>query len=51
MVWSVSTAKMFDRCQRQWFYKQHFANARSKDETRRKAYLLGKLEKITAQGP
>ena len=30
MVWSVSTAKIFDRCQRQWFYKQHFANARSK---------------------
>jgi hypothetical protein len=47
MVWSVSTAKMFDRCQRQWFYKQHFANARSKDETRRKAYLLGKLQSVS----
>ena len=47
MVWSVSTAKMFDRCQRQWFYKQHFANARSKNETRRKAYLLGKLQSVS----
>jgi len=47
MVWSVSTAKMFDRCQRQWFYKQHFANARSKDETRRKVYLLGKLQSVS----
>jgi len=47
MVWSVSTAKIFDRCQRQWFYKQHFANARSKDETRRKAYLLGKLQSVS----
>lgn len=47
MVWSISTAKIFDRCQRQWFYKQHFANARSKDEARRKAYLLGKLQSIS----
>ncbi len=30
MVCSVSTAKMFDRRQRQWFYKQHFANARGR---------------------
>jgi len=47
MVWSVSTAKMFDRCQRQWFLKQHFANARSKDEARRKVYLLGKLQSVS----
>ncbi len=47
MVWSVSTAKIFDRCQRQWFYKKHFANARSKDDTRRKAYLLGKLQSVS----
>lgn len=38
---------MFDRCQRQWFYKQHFANAQSKDETRRKTYLLGKLQSVS----
>jgi hypothetical protein len=48
MVWSVSNAKIFDRCQRQWFYKQHFASARSKDETRRKAYLLGKLQSVSS---
>jgi hypothetical protein len=47
MVWSVSTAKTFDRCQRQWFYKQHYASARSKDKVRRKAYLLGKLQSVS----
>jgi PD-(D/E)XK nuclease superfamily len=48
MIWSVSTAKMFDRCQRQWFYKTHFASHKAKDETRRKAYLLSKLQSVSA---
>jgi hypothetical protein len=48
MVWSISTAKMFDRCQRQWFYKRHYASALAKDGTRRKAYLLGKLQSVSA---
>lgn len=48
MVWSVSTAKMFDRCQRQWFYKTHFASARSNDPLRRTAYLLGKLQSVSS---
>ena len=48
MVWSVSTAKMFDRCQRQWFYKTHVASAKAKDEVRRLAYLLSKLQSVSA---
>jgi PD-(D/E)XK nuclease superfamily len=48
MIWSVSSAKMFDRCQRQWFYKTHFASHKAKDETRRKAYLLSKLQSVSA---
>jgi PD-(D/E)XK nuclease superfamily protein len=48
MVWSVSTAKMFDRCQRQWFFKTHVANAKAKDEVRHLAYLLSKLQSVSA---
>lgn len=48
MVWSVSTAKMFDRCQRQWFYKAHVASAKANDEVRRLAYLLSKLQSVSA---
>jgi hypothetical protein len=48
MVWSVSNGKMFERCQRQWFFKSHVANAKAKDETRRLAYLLGKLQSVSA---
>lgn len=48
MVWSVSTGKMFDRCQRQWFLKAHVASAKAKDETRRLAWLLSKLQSVSA---
>ena len=48
MMWSVSNGRMFERCQRQWFFKSHVANAKAKDETRRLAYLLGKLQSISA---
>ena len=47
MVWSVSTAKMFERCQRQWFYKTKVANAVAKDEVRQLAYRLSKLQSIS----
>ena len=47
MVWSVSTAKMFERCQRQWFYKTKLANARAKDAARQQAYRLSKLQSIS----
>ena len=48
MIWSVSTAKTFDRCQRQWFFKTQLASARAKDEIRRRAWRLSKLQSISA---
>lgn len=48
MIWSVSDSKTFKRCQRQWYYKKFLANARAKDAVRRKAYLLSKLQSISA---
>ncbi len=46
MKWSLSTARMFNRCQRQWFYRT-LGNAKAKnDPLRRKLYLLGKLQSI-----
>jgi hypothetical protein len=48
MIWSVSTGKMFDRCQRQWFFKTQLANAKAKDEGRQRAYRLGKLQSVSA---
>ena len=47
MVWSVSTAKMFERCQRQWFYKTKVANAVANDEVRQRAYRLSKLQSVS----
>lgn len=48
MIWSVSTAKMFKRCQRQWFYKTKVANARAKHEVRQQAYRLSKLQSVSS---
>jgi hypothetical protein len=49
MIWSISESKTFRRCQRQWYYKNCVANAiAKKDPIRRKAYLLGKLQTISA---
>jgi len=48
MIWSVSTAKMFERCQRQWFFKTQLANAKAKHESRRRAWRLSKLQSLSA---
>lgn len=48
MIWSVSTGKMFERCQRQWFFKTQLASAKAKDEMRRRAWRLSKLQSISA---
>ena len=48
MIWSVSTGKMFERCQRQWFFKTQLASAKAKDETRRRAWRLSKLQSLSA---
>jgi hypothetical protein len=47
MKWSVSGAKTFKRCQRQWFYKNYYGSARAKDAGRRSVFLLGKLQSIS----
>jgi hypothetical protein len=47
MIWSVSTAKMFDRCQRQWFFKTQLANAIARHPERQLAYRLSKLQSIS----
>lgn len=47
MVWSVSNAKAFERCQRQWFYQNKVASARAKCRLRRRAHRLSKLQSVS----
>jgi PD-(D/E)XK nuclease superfamily len=48
MRWSYSASRSFKQCQRQWFFKNIVASARSKDTFRRRVYLLSKLQSISA---
>ena len=48
MRWSYSGSRSFRQCQRQWFFKNIVASARTKDPFRKRAYLLGKLQSISA---
>lgn len=49
MIWSFSNGRLFNQCQRQWFYKTHVANANAKkDPLRREAFLLSKLQSVSA---
>lgn len=49
MIWSISESKTFRRCQRQWYFKNCVANAvAKKDPLRREAYVLSKLQSISA---
>lgn len=48
MTWSHSAAKQFRQCQRQWYYKNRLANHKSRDPLRREAYLLSKLNTLSA---
>lgn len=48
MRWSYSASRSFRQCQRQWFFKNVAASARAKDPFRKRAYLLGKLQSISA---
>ena len=45
--WSWSNARLFRKCQRQWFYKNCFASAKSKDPARREAYVFSTLQTIS----
>jgi hypothetical protein len=47
-MWSLSAAKTFKKCQRQWYYKNCLGNAQAKDPLRRQAYLLSKLHSISS---
>lgn len=46
MNWSFSSAKTFERCPRQWFFRQIVAHHAAKDPLRREAYLLTKLSSL-----
>ena len=49
MIWSFSNSLMFRRCQRQWYFKTHVANANAKKiPLQREAYILSKLQTIAA---
>ena len=48
MFWSISESRTFKRCQRQWYYKNLLASPTAKDPLRHTAYLLGKLQSISA---
>ena len=48
MRWSYSASRSFQHCQRQWFFKNIVANANAKDPLRKRAYLLSKLQSISA---
>jgi hypothetical protein len=48
MWWSISEAKRFRRCQRQWYYKNIVANARARDPIRQEAHRLAQLQSLQA---
>lgn len=47
-VWSFSGSRLFHKCPRQWYFRYRFANAIAKDKMRHEAYLLSKLQTISA---
>lgn len=48
MRWSYSASRSFRQCQRQWYFKNIAASAQTKDPFRKRAYLLGKLQSVSA---
>jgi hypothetical protein len=49
MIWSISGYKQFQRCQRQWYYKNIVADGRVKNNSlRREVTILSKLQTIEA---
>jgi hypothetical protein len=48
-MWSFSNGRLFNKCQRAWFYKNHVANANAtKNPLQREAYILSKLQSVAA---
>jgi hypothetical protein len=48
MIWSFSDSRTFARCQRQWYYEAVVAYWTQKDPRRWEAYLLSKLQTVSA---
>ncbi|HEX8178637.1 MAG TPA: PD-(D/E)XK nuclease family protein [Pyrinomonadaceae bacterium] len=49
MIWSFSNSLLFRKCQRQWYFKTHVANANAKKiPLQREAYILSKLQTVAA---
>lgn len=48
MKWSLSSAKSFRKCQRQWYFRSVLASGTAKDPERRTAFLLGKLQSVAS---
>lgn len=46
--WSVSAAKSFEKCNRQWYFHYVMAHHNAKDKNRKEAYILSKLQGIYA---
>lgn len=48
MMLSYSEARQFHQCQRKWFFKNVLASWNAKDPIRREAFVLSKLQSISA---
>jgi len=48
MIWSISSFKQFQRCNRKWFLDEKVGSRSNKDAFRREIYLLSQLESIEA---
>ena len=49
MIWSISSAKQYNACARQWYYKNVIANGKVKnDPYRREVTILSKLDSLNA---
>jgi hypothetical protein len=48
MIWSISSFKQFQRCQRKWFLDEKVGSRSNKDAYRKQIYLLSQLESIEA---
>ncbi len=48
MIWSFSDSRTFAKCQRRWYYDSLLAYWTQKDAARWEAYLLSKLQSVSA---
>lgn len=48
MIWSYSSGRAFQACQRQWYFKNVLGVGQAKAPDRRRVYLLGKHDSVSA---